>query len=80
MFWPELHSRSGNIFFSLFHSVQRDSGAPTQPSTQWVQASISQGVKCLMDDANHSPPTTAEIKEDRARTPPPIRLHGVMLN
>lgn len=33
-----------------------------QPPIQWVPEAVSPGLKRLMPEANHSPPSTAEIK------------------
>jgi len=36
---------------------------PTQPPIQWVTRALSLGVKRLWREADHSPPSSAEIKE-----------------
>jgi hypothetical protein len=36
---------------------------PTQPSIEWVPEALSQGVKQLVREADHSPPTSAEVKK-----------------
>jgi len=36
---------------------------PTQPPIQWVPGSVSLGVKRPGREADHSPPSSAEIKE-----------------
>jgi hypothetical protein len=51
---------AGNI--SLHHHIQNGSGS-TQPSSQWVPGALSLGVKQLGSEANHSPPSSAEVKE-----------------
>jgi hypothetical protein len=55
---------------------------PTQPPIQWVLGILSPAVRRPGRDAHHSPPTSAEVKKtwSYTSTPPPIRLHGVVLN
>jgi hypothetical protein len=48
--------------FSLRHRVQNGSGS-TQPPIQWVPGVLSLGVKRPGRDADHSPPSSAEVKE-----------------
>jgi hypothetical protein len=50
----------GNL--SLHHRIQNGSG-PTQPPIQWVPGALSLGVKRPGLDADHSPPSNAEVKE-----------------
>jgi hypothetical protein len=47
--------------FSLHHRVQNGSGA-TQPPIQWVPEDLSLGVKRPGREADHSPPSSAEVK------------------
>jgi hypothetical protein len=47
---------------SLHHRVQNGSGF-TQPPIQWVQGSLSLGVKRPGREAGHSPPSSIEVKE-----------------
>jgi hypothetical protein len=35
---------------------------PTQPPVQWVSGALSPGVKLQRREADHSPPTSAEVK------------------
>jgi hypothetical protein len=66
--------------FSLHHRVQNGLG-PTQPSIQWVQGAFSLGVKRPGHEADHSPPSSAEVKNAWNYTStPPIRLYGVVLS
>jgi hypothetical protein len=60
-----------NFHFSM---LSRTVLGPTQPPIQWVS-----GVKRLELEADHSPPTSAAVKEMCIYTPLPIRLHGVVL-
>jgi hypothetical protein len=46
--------------FSLHHRVQNGSGV--QPPIQWVPGALSQGVKRAGREADHSPPSSAEVK------------------
>jgi Zn-dependent alcohol dehydrogenase len=36
---------------------------PTQPPIRWVQGALSLGVKRSVCEADHSPPSSAEVKE-----------------
>jgi len=36
---------------------------PTQPPMKWVQGNLSLGVKQQGREADHSPPSSAEVKE-----------------
>jgi hypothetical protein len=60
-------TEAGN--FSLHHRVQNGSGS-TQPPTQWVPGALSQGVKRLGREADHSPLSSAEVKKMRGAIPP----------
>jgi hypothetical protein len=54
---------------------------PTQPPIQWVPGALSLRVKRLGREADHSPPSSVEIKERvELYLPSPIRLHGVALS
>jgi hypothetical protein len=46
---------------SLHHRVQNGSG--THPPIEWVPRALSLGVKHLGREADHSPQTSAEVKE-----------------
>jgi hypothetical protein len=47
----------------LFSTSFRPVLGPRQPSFQWVTGSLSTGVKRPGCEANHSPPTSAEVKK-----------------
>jgi hypothetical protein len=65
--------------FSLHHRVQNGSG-PTQPPIQWVPGTLSLGVKRPRREADHSPPSSAKVKNAWSYTSiTPIRLNGVVL-
>jgi hypothetical protein len=54
---------------------------PTQLPIQWVPGALSPGVKRLGREADHSPPTSAEVNKNvYLYIHSPMRLHGVVLN
>jgi len=54
---------------------------PNQPLNQWVPGLLSLGVKRPERKADHSPPSSAEVKECvELYLHSPIRLHGVVLS
>jgi hypothetical protein len=65
---------------SLYFTASGPVLGPTQPLNQWVAGALSPGVKRLGREADHSPPSTAEVKKMELYPHSPIRLHGVMLN
>jgi hypothetical protein len=66
---------------SLFIAVFRTALGPTQPPFQWLSGALSLGVKRLVRGADHSPPSSAEVKNAWSYTSiPPTRLHGVVLS
>jgi hypothetical protein len=66
MGWPigvlGFDSRWGLGIF-LFTTVSRTALGPTQPPIQWVLGALSLEVKRLESEADHSPPSSAEVKE-----------------
>jgi hypothetical protein len=65
--------RVNNFHFSV---SSRPALGSTQPAIKWVL-----GVKRQGREADHSPPTSAEVKKNvDLYIHSPIRLHGVMLN
>jgi hypothetical protein len=54
-------SRQGLGIF-LFATASSPAMVPTQPPIQWVPGTLSLGVKQLGREANHSAPSSAEIK------------------
>jgi hypothetical protein len=73
-------SRRGLEIF-LFTTTSRTALGPTQPPIQWVTGAPSTGVKRPGRDADHSPPSSAEVKECvDLYLHSPIRLHGVALS
>jgi hypothetical protein len=52
---------------------------PTQPPNLWVSGALSLGVKWPGDEDDHSPLSSAEVKNAWSCTSsPPIRLHDVV--
>jgi hypothetical protein len=64
----------------IFSVSSRRALGPTQPPIEWVLGAFSPGVKRQGREADHSPPTGAEVKKMWIYTPTPIHLHGVVLN
>jgi hypothetical protein len=66
--------------FSLHHGVQNGSGVHPV-SYPMDTGGLSLGVKRPGREADHSPPSSAEVKNAWSYTStPPIHLHGVMLS
>jgi hypothetical protein len=75
----EFNSRRGLGIF-LFTTASRMALGPTQPPIQWVLGAISLGVKQPVREADHSPPSSAEVKNAWSYTSTPlIRIRGVVL-
>jgi hypothetical protein len=65
----------------LFTTASRMAVGPTQPPIQWAPDTLSLGVKWLGCEADHSPPSSAEVIEYvELFLHSPIRLHGVVLS
>jgi hypothetical protein len=65
----------------LFTTASRMALGPTQPPIQWVPGALSLGLKRPGREADHLPPSSAEVKECvELYLHSPIRLHGVALN
>jgi hypothetical protein len=79
--WPRCRSSSpGRVNNFLFCKSSRLALGSTQPSIQWVPRDSS-GVKRPGREADHSPPTSAEVKKMWIYTStPPLCLHGIVLN
>jgi hypothetical protein len=70
-----------NIKFLLYIYKIRTHLGPTHPPIQGVPETLSLGVKRPGRKADHSPPSSAEVKNLwRYTSTPPIRLHGVLLS
>jgi len=57
----EFDSRRGLGIFLI--TVSRTALRPIQPPTQWVPGALSLGVKRPGREAEHSPPSSAKVKE-----------------
>jgi hypothetical protein len=59
------HFSNGNMNLILLNSVAlpRTALGPTHPRIQWVPGALSLGVQRPGREADHSPPSSAEIKE-----------------
>jgi hypothetical protein len=65
----------------LLANISRPVLGLTQPPIQWVLGAVSPGVKQQEREADHSPTSSAEVKNSWSYTSThPIRLHGVMLS
>jgi hypothetical protein len=67
-------------FSSFFFGIRPNMG-PTHPPIQWVLRALSPKVKRPESEADHSPPSSADVKEcvDLCLHPP-TRLHGTVLS
>jgi hypothetical protein len=73
-------SRRGLGIF-LFTAESRTALGPTQPPIEWVPGALSLGVERRGREADHSPPSNAEVKECvELYLHSPIRLHGLVLS
>jgi hypothetical protein len=65
----------------LFTTESRPALEPTEPPIQWLPGALSLVVKRPGREADHSPPSSVELKNAWGYTStPPISLHGVMLS
>jgi hypothetical protein len=73
-------SRQGLGIF-LFNTASRMALKPTQPPIQWVPDSLYLWVERPGREADHSPPSSAKVKECmELYLHSPIRLHGVVIS
>jgi hypothetical protein len=71
--YNEENSRYGKSF--LFSTTSRPTLGPTQPPIQWVPGAPSPGVKRQGRETDHSPPSSAEVKNGGAIPPlPPFAI------
>jgi hypothetical protein len=67
--------------FLLFTTVSRQALGPTQHPIQLLSGALSLGVKRQEYEADHSPPSSAEVKECvKLYFHSPIHLHGVVVS
>jgi hypothetical protein len=59
-FWGFDSRRGLGIF--LFSTASRPALGPTQPPIHWVPGALSPGIKRPGREADHSPPSSAEVK------------------
>jgi hypothetical protein len=64
----------------LFSSVSRQALGHRQPPIHWVSGDLLPGIKRQEREDNHSPPSSAEVKNCGAIPPLPINLHNIVLN
>jgi hypothetical protein len=64
----------------LFFTAYRPALGPIQPPIQWVLGAPSPVVNRPGREADHSPPSIAEAKNDGSIALPPMYLRGVVLN
>jgi hypothetical protein len=65
----------------LFTTTSRTALGPTQPPIQWERWVLSFAVKRPAREADHSPPSTTEVKNALSYTStPPIRLNSVVIS
>jgi len=77
---PGFDSQKGQGFF-LFVTASILSLGPTQSPVHWVPRALSLGNKATGHEADHSSPSSAEIKKAWSYTATrPIRLHGIVLS
>jgi hypothetical protein len=65
----------------LFTTMSRPALGPTQPPIQWVPGALSLGVKQLGCEVDHTPLSSAEVKEwIELYLHSPICVHGMVLS
>jgi hypothetical protein len=50
-------------FYFVFDTMSRPALRPTQPPIQWVPGTLSLGVMQMGHEADHSPTSSAKVKE-----------------
>jgi hypothetical protein len=66
-------------FFLFFDTASRLALGPIHP-IKWLPGALTLWVKPPGREAQHSPPSSAEVNAWSYTSTPPIRLHGVVLN
>jgi hypothetical protein len=69
-------------YFSPHSRVQtRPTLGPIQPPILWIQGALFLGIKRPGCEADHSPPSSAQVENAWSyNSTPPICLHGVVLS
>jgi hypothetical protein len=69
------------VHITIFTTASRTALGPTQPPIRWVPGALYLGIKRPGREADHSPPSSAEVKNAwRYTCTPPIRLNGVVIS
>jgi hypothetical protein len=55
-------------FLFIFATASRPAVGPTQPPSEWVKGAFCPGVKQAGRDADHSPPSSPEVRNARSYT------------
>jgi hypothetical protein len=66
--------------FFLFAAASRPALGPTQPPIRRVPGALTPAVKRPGREVEHSPPSSAEVKNAWSYTSTPKKRHGVMFN
>jgi len=64
----------------IFATASRQAPGPIQPPIQWISWALSLGIKRPGREADHSPPSSAEVNELLYTSTSQIRLYGVVLS
>jgi len=64
MRWMSSIPSRGNDRIFLFAIASRPTLEPTHPPIQWVSGAIIPGIKQPVHEADHSPPSSAELKSE----------------
>jgi hypothetical protein len=65
---PGLQVRIPALEIFLFSRVSKSALGPTQPFIQWILGTLFLRVKQPEREFDHSPPSSAEVKNDRAKS------------
>jgi hypothetical protein len=66
--------------YTILSILSRPALGSIQSAIQWVPGALSSGVKRQSREADHTPPSSAEVINERAILPLSIFLHGMVLN
>jgi len=69
------------VGFFLLAAISRQALGSIQPPLQWVQRTVTPGIKWPGCDAPYSPSSFAEVKNAWSYTStPPVHLHGMVFD